>query len=81
MPDRLAFSKQHPELQHLARWYKDAEKSLRLYFKGKRCQVPFLPPDGLIDTRALTARKKPLTGCLRLAHPIYWRHGITGRRG
>ena len=32
MPDRLVFSKQHPELQHLARWYKDAEKSLRLYF-------------------------------------------------
>jgi hypothetical protein len=32
MPDRLAFSKQHPQLQHLARWYKDAEKSLRLYF-------------------------------------------------
>jgi len=24
-------------------------------------------PDGWIDTRALTARKKPLTGCLRLA--------------
>ena len=32
MPDRLAFSKQHPDLQHLARCYDDAEKSLRLYF-------------------------------------------------
>lgn len=32
MPDRLAFSRQHPDLQQLARWYKDAEKSLRLYF-------------------------------------------------
>jgi hypothetical protein len=37
--------------------------------------------DGRIDTRALTARKQPMTGCLRLAHPIYWRPGITGRRG
>jgi hypothetical protein len=36
--------------------------------------------DGLLDTRALTAREKPMTGCLRLAHQIYWRHGITGRR-
>jgi len=32
MRDRLAFSKQHPDLQHLARCYNDAEKSLRLYF-------------------------------------------------
>lgn len=32
MADRLAFSKQHPDLQHLARCYKDAENSLRLYF-------------------------------------------------
>jgi len=32
MPDRLAFSKQHPDLQHIARYFRDAEKSLRLYF-------------------------------------------------
>jgi predicted nucleic acid-binding protein len=36
---------------------------------------------GLRDTRALTARQKPITGCLRLALQIYWHHGITGRRG
>ena len=32
MPDRLAFSRQHPDLQHVARYYEDTVKSLRLYF-------------------------------------------------
>ena len=50
-------------------------------FGKKSYLTPFPSSDGRIDIRALTARKKPMTGCLRLAHPIYWRHGITGRRG
>lgn len=32
MPDRVAFSKQPPDIQELARYYSDVEESLRLYF-------------------------------------------------
>ncbi len=32
MPDRVSFSRQHPAIQEVARYYDDLEKSLRLYF-------------------------------------------------
>jgi hypothetical protein len=32
MPDRVAFSRQHPSIQEVALYYDDMEKSLRLYF-------------------------------------------------
>ena len=32
MPERVTFSKRHPDIQRLARYYDDVAKSLRLYF-------------------------------------------------